>query len=75
MLGQFAYFGPGPGDSRFIIALIVIGLAVLAFEITMFISAIRNQAITDNVKAMWIIGMLLVHPFAAIAYYFTDYKK
>jgi len=58
-----------------LLIIIVIVLAILAFEISMFVSVIRNQRITANTKALWIIGMLILHPFVAIAYYFTEYKK
>jgi hypothetical protein len=50
-------------------------LVVLAFEVTMFISAVKNPNITNEAKILWLIGMVFIHPFVAIAYYFTDYKK
>jgi hypothetical protein len=58
-----------------LVILIIVGLAILAFEITMFVSVILNRVISGSTKALWIIGMLLIHPFVAIGYYFTDYKK
>jgi hypothetical protein len=54
---------------------IAAAIAVLVFEIKMFISVLRNEYITENVKIAWIIGMVLVHPFVAGAYYVTDYTK
>ncbi len=57
------------------VIVILVLAAVLVFEITMFISVIRNTHIPDNTRILWIIGMLLFHPFIAIAYYFTDYTK
>lgn len=50
-------------------------LAILVFEITMFVSVITNQRIPNETKLLWILGMLLIHPFVAIGYYFTDYNK
>jgi hypothetical protein len=41
----------------------------------MLISAVRNQHITTSIKVLWIVGMFIIHPLVAIAYYFTDYKK
>lgn len=60
------------------IPMLIIGVffvLIFIFELLMFINAIRNTTISDNRKILWIIGMLFVHPFVAIAYYFTDYKN
>jgi hypothetical protein len=73
MLHNFALL-LGLGLSLGIIVILVL-LTVFIFELAMFISAVRNKFITNNAKAFWILGMLLIHPFVAIAYYFTDYKK
>lgn len=53
----------------------IVALAVLAFEIFMVISAVQNDKISTTAKAWWVVGMFLVHPFVAVAYYFTEYKK
>lgn len=50
-------------------------LAIFVFELAMFIDVATNQAIDKTRKVSWIIGMILVHPFVAIAYFFTDHKK
>jgi len=72
MLSAFAIFGlSAPLSIIVIIAL----LLILIFELAMLVSAILNQQISGNVKALWIVGMLLIHPFVAIGYYFTDYRK
>lgn len=56
--------------------LIVIALAlILAFEIWMIIDAALNKKLTDKAKAWWIVGMMLIHPFVAIIYFFTDRRK
>lgn len=59
------------------LGLVVIFLLALvfAFEIWMFVSVILNKNITGNARALWILGMILIHPIVAIVYYFTDYKK
>jgi hypothetical protein len=54
---------------------LVVLFLVLVFEIAMLINAIRNKHITSNAKVLWIVGMFILHPFVAIAYFFTDYKK
>ena len=72
MLNGFAMFGLGL--PIFVIA-VLIGAAILFFEIMMIVSAVTNKAIEDNTRILWVVGMLLIHPFVAIAYYFTDYKK
>jgi len=41
----------------------------------MIVDAVINKEIPDKAKAWWIIGMLIIHPFVAIAYFFTDHRK
>ena len=48
---------------------------ILVFEIWMFIDVIQNDAISSEVKLLWIIGMFLLHPIVAIGYFFTDHRK
>jgi hypothetical protein len=57
--------------------IILIGLviALLIFEVIMFINVIRNPNIDQDRKILWLLGMLLIHPFVAIVYRYTDYKK
>ncbi|HEV2403339.1 MAG TPA: hypothetical protein VGS08_04000 [Candidatus Saccharimonadales bacterium] len=50
-------------------------LAILIFEIVMFVHVIRNRKIAFNEKVLWAIGMLVLHPFVAIAYYFVHYRS
>lgn len=49
---------------------ILILLAILIFEVWMFVDAIRNPRLTDTERLLWCLGMLFIHPFVAIAYYF-----
>jgi hypothetical protein len=41
----------------------------------MFVDTVKNKHISESTKVFWCIGMLFIHPFVAIAYYFTDYKR
>jgi hypothetical protein len=54
--------------------LIVIVLLVIGtFEAWMIVDAAINKRISDKAKAWRIVGMLIVHPFVAIVYFFTDH--
>jgi hypothetical protein len=72
MINIFGFLGL-TGFPFFLVAILFI--LILIFEIAMIISAVINKNITDTTKILWVIGMLLIHPFVAIVYYFTDYKK
>jgi hypothetical protein len=54
---------------------LIIAILFFVFEIWMIVDAAINKEITDKAKAWWIIGMLIIHPFVAIAYFFTDHRK
>lgn len=71
MLSNFAIINLGIPQ----ILIVLITSAIFIFEIVMFVSAVSNKLITTNRKVLWIVGMLLLSPFVAIGYYFTDYKK
>jgi predicted membrane protein len=49
--------------------------AIFVFEVFKFVNVIRSKAVIYNACLVWILGTLLIHPFVAIAYYFTDYKN
>jgi len=55
--------------------IIVVALLIVAFEIWMIVDAAINKKISDKAKAWWIIGMIIIHPFVAVAYFFTDHRK
>jgi len=55
--------------SVMLMIIILLGI-VLAFEIWMFIDAINNQNLSHDERFLWLLGMLFLHPFVAIAYYF-----
>jgi hypothetical protein len=52
------------------LAISLILAIILAFEIWMFVDAVRNPRLTDAERLLWCAGMLLIHPFVAIFYYF-----
>lgn len=54
--------------------LILLFLVVLAFEIVMFVHAVRNRNLKPGDKLLWLVGMLLIHLFVAVAYYFRHYR-
>lgn len=52
---------------------VVLLLAViLGFEVWMFIDVINNSVISKDRRLLWLAGMILIHPFVAIVYYYTD---
>lgn len=53
----------------FFLLIAAVLIAVLAFEIFMFIDVIKNPKLNATEKLLWAAGMLLIHPFVAIAYY------
>jgi hypothetical protein len=65
---------PLAGASLLILVTIAV-VGILVFEILMFVDVIKNPKLTDSERILWAIGMLLVHPFVALAYYFTAYSK
>lgn len=52
-----------------------LGILILCFEVWMFINVMRNHKISQERRLLWAFGIVLIHPFVAIAYYFTDFKK
>lgn len=72
MRESIAFLGLSRGGEVIFIAATLI---LIVFELTMLMSALLNKHISRKAKILWIIGMLLIHPFVAIAYLFTDFKK
>lgn len=56
-------------------AILVAAILILVFEVWMIVDAATNRRISDRAKAWWIVGMLLIHPFVGIIYFFTDRTK
>ncbi|HEY1835849.1 MAG TPA: PLDc N-terminal domain-containing protein [Candidatus Saccharimonadales bacterium] len=59
-------------NGGWIALIILIVLLVLAFELWMLVDCITNKKVPTRHKVWWIIGMFLLHPFVAIAYFFTS---
>jgi tetrahydromethanopterin S-methyltransferase subunit C len=55
--------------------IIIVVALVAAFEIWMIIDAALNKKLSDKAKAWWVAGMFIIHPFVAIAYFFTGHRK
>jgi hypothetical protein len=55
--------------------IVVVALLFLAFEIWMIIDVALHKNLSDKAKIWWIIGMLIIHPFVALVYFFTDHRK
>jgi len=58
-----------------LVVLSVLAAAILIFELIMLVHVIRNLFIPASRKAAWIVGMFLLHPFVAIWYFCSDYRK
>jgi len=58
-----------------ILALVLLALIILVFEVVMFVHVVRNKHISSTARILWMVCMLIVHPFVAVVYYLTDYKK
>ena len=55
--------------------ILVIALLLFAFEVWMIVDAAINKKLSDKAEIWWIIGMLIIHPFVAIAYFFTGHRQ
>lgn len=63
--------GLGTGFALIVLVLVAIGV----FEIWMFVDAIKSPRLTDSRKLLWCAGMLVIHPFVAIAYFVLEYQN
>ena len=52
------------------VIIFLIIFAILAFELWMFIDALRNPHLDTMVRAVWLVGIVLVPLIAAVAYFF-----
>ncbi len=50
--------------------LTIIGIAILTFEVLMFINVIRNSHLSETEKVLWCLGMLFLPLIVAIFYYY-----
>lgn len=51
---------------------IVILALLFAFELWMLVDCIKNKKVPTDHKVWWIVGIFLIHPFVAIAYFFAS---
>jgi len=63
------------GGGVFFVTVLIIGLAILAFEIWMIVDAIQNPRLDSTSKALWVVGMILLHPIVGIIYFFTARRR
>ncbi|GCE45784.1 phospholipase D-like protein [Thermosporothrix hazakensis] len=59
----------------FILLFLVFPLVTLVLFLWMLIHCLRNRGISDTMKLIWVILMLLCSPVAPVVYFFTDRKK
>jgi hypothetical protein len=55
--------------------IIIVALLIAVFEVWMIVDVALNKKLSDKAKTWWIIGMVIIHPFVAIVYFFTDRRK
>ena len=55
--------------------LILVALLLLIFEVWMFIDAFQNPRLNQTERLLWCLAILLIHPFAAIVYYFLGFSR
>ena len=67
--------GAEVGGAVFVLILVIAVLALAGFEIWMIVDAIQNRRLSSGEKALWVIGMILLHPIIGIIYYFTARKQ
>ncbi|HSW65592.1 MAG TPA: hypothetical protein VLI54_00445 [Bacillota bacterium] len=58
---------------RLVPLLVVIPL--IAGWLWMFLDMVNNRAIAPNVRALWILGFVLLSLPTAMYYYFTEYRQ
>lgn len=72
---MITYFGAIELIGLTLFAVVLAFVAIFAFEVWMFVDAWKNKSINEDRRLIWLIGMILLHPFVALLYYFTDYKN
>jgi hypothetical protein len=72
---MLAVFGIGGLEILFLLILLPLGLACMAFWIWMLVSAIQNKGLSDGEKVAWVIAIALVHMLGALLYFFIGHPK
>ncbi len=58
-----------------VLMIIVVAVALFAFWLWMLIDALRNKALTDNEKLVWVLVIVFLHFLGAIIYFFVARSK
>jgi len=58
-----------------ILMIIAVAMAFFAFWVWMLIDALRNKALTDNEKLVWVLVIVFLHFLGAIIYFFVARSK
>lgn len=61
--------------AMFLVFFLMLGVAVVIFEIIMFIDIIKNKKLTDIEKILWALGFIFFHFIISVIYFFTAYSK
>jgi hypothetical protein len=59
----------------FILLIVVVAVALFAFWLWMLIDALRNKALTDNEKLVWVLVIVFLHFLGALIYFFVARSK
>jgi heme/copper-type cytochrome/quinol oxidase subunit 2 len=57
------------------IAIILIWLAIVGFEVAMIVHALRNKQSSLVKKIAWTIVIIVFNIFGALYYFFTEYRS
>ena len=58
-------------DRGWTTTIILLTILFLAFEIWMLVDVFNNRKVPKYHKLWWIVGMFIIHPFVALAYFFV----
>lgn len=57
------------------IAIMLVVLALISFEIRVLVLIWQNKELRISNKILWTLGVLIFHTFAALYYFFAVYKS
>jgi hypothetical protein len=72
---MFALLGVGGLGILFMLFLIPLCLAFMAFWVWMLVSAIQNKGLSDGEKIAWVIAIVFLHFLGALLYFFIGHPK
>ncbi|GCE45783.1 phospholipase D-like protein [Thermosporothrix hazakensis] len=53
----------------------ILSILLVVFWIWMLVDCLKNRGISDTMKLLWVVLMILFSPIASFVYFFTDRKK